>query len=529
MTRRTAYLIGAMFVVTAAVTAARVFMRPSPIPGQYADVTTRPSIRPDYVDVTIPPNIAPMNFMVQEAGRAFSARISGAAGEVIEVGARGNKIVIPPDKWKLLLAANTGREITIEVFARGDDGRWRRFAPIHNRVAAEPIDGYLVYRLLDPSIHAWREVGLYQSDLETGQQTRILHSSPIHGNCCNCHTFGQNRADRMILHVRPNPERISAGMVVVRGGEIEKVDTRTTFYPSPAGFAAWHPSGKVLAVSVNNIKLFAHGATPEVRDQVDMDSDLAIYDLAERKMTFPPKLAVPDRLETFPAWSPDGKWLYFCSAPLLWTSPRDPTATSQPTVPPARYKEVQYDLMRVSYDAPTGNLGDVETVLSAAQTGKSVLEPKVSPDGRFVLLAMCHDGDVPIYRKDADLYLLNLDTRKWKRLDKCDSDMTEAWHSWSSNGRWIAFTSKRDDGTYARPYICHIDADGQDSKAFIMPQEDPAYYDSLMMTYNIPELVTGPVPVTERQLVEVIGRPSKAPSSMPVTGATPSAGGGTEQ
>ena len=48
------------------------------------------------------------------------------------------------------------------------------------------------------------------------------------------------------------------------------------------------------------------------------------------------------RLKSYPTWSPDGRHLYYCSASTLWGD--------RSAVPPVRYAEVKYDLMRIGYD-----------------------------------------------------------------------------------------------------------------------------------------------------------------------------------
>ena len=82
---------------------------------------------------------------------------------------------------------------------------------------------------------------------------------------------------------------------------------------------------------------------------VDLDSALVCYRVKDGKATAVPELADKDKLETYPAWSPDGKYLYYCSAPILW---KDRNA-----VPPENYDKVKYDLRRISYDAADGPLG----------------------------------------------------------------------------------------------------------------------------------------------------------------------------
>ena len=98
-----------------------------------------------------------------------------------------------------------------------------------------------------------------------------------------------------------------------------------------------------------------------------------------------------------------------------------------------------------------------------------------------------HDyGCFPIWHKEADLQSINLSDFRVQPM-KVNSDFTESYHSWSANGRWLVFSSKRDDGRSARPYIAYVDENGLAQKPFILPQEDPQFYSRFLKTYNIPE------------------------------------------
>ena len=64
----------------------------------------------------------------------------------------------------------------------------------------------------------------------------------------------------------------------------------------------------------------------------------------------------------------------------------------------------------------------------------------------------------------------------------------------------MVFSSRRDDGLYTKPYVGYVDADGRAHKPFLLPQKEPGeYYDALMFSYNIPELVSGKVQIDGRE------------------------------
>ena len=64
----------------------------------------------------------------------------------------------------------------------------------------------------------------------------------------------------------------------------------------------------------------------------------------------------------------------------------------------------------------------------------------------------------------------------------------------------MIFSSRRIDGLYTRPYIAYIGKDGKVGKPFLLPQKDTEFYDRFMMSYNIPEFITGKVKVGGRVL-----------------------------
>jgi hypothetical protein len=101
---------------------------------------------------------------------------------------------------------------------------------------------------------------------------------------------------------------------------------------------------------------------------------------------------------------------------------------------------------------------------------------------------------------------MDLETRRMRRLE-INSDQSDSWHCWSSNSRWIVFSSKRRDQLFTRPYFSHVDQQGHCSKPFLLPQRDPRFYDAFVKTYNLPEFVRDPVTVTPDDLARGVLNP----------------------
>jgi hypothetical protein len=363
------------------------------------------------------------------------------------------------------------------------DGQWQQFRPIVNHVAEHEIDGHLVYRLIGPVHNKWTEMFIRQRDLATYEDAVLLEGRGVSGGVCiNCHAFAANDGRRMAVGLRGG----SPGSAVLLAA-----DTRVTKLATAFGYTAWHPSGRLAAYSTNKVRQFFHEAGPDVRDVVDLAASLAYFRIEARMSKRVPGASDDQHLATYPTWSPDGRNLYFCRAPRRWGE--------QETVPPERYAEVKYDLMRIAYDIEADRWGVPETILSAEQTGLSILLPRISPDGRFLLFCMCRYGCFPAFQAASDLYLLDLAHGTYTKCP-VNSEFSESWHSWSSNSRWIAFSSKRAGGTFTRCYLSFCDEFGQMHKPFLVPQRDPQLYDSLLKTISVPELLAHPVAISPKAL-----------------------------
>ena len=488
---------------------------PVGVPTAATPVGRTPAISPDYVDCVIPPNIAPLNFLVEEDGSDVRAEVHGPRGDGFVVAGDDRAIRLPQDKWRPLLKANVGGEIRFDVYVRDPEGEWLKFDTITNRVASEPVDPYLVYRLLGPLHNYWKDMGVYQRDLESFDKTPVLRSAEVaeEGPCFNCHTFVQNDPSQMSLQLRATS---GPAMLIGRDGKLTSVDTRTELSPSPAAYTSWHPSGAAAAFSANTLSL-QHKTAGQSREVFDANSDLGVYLVASNTVLAPRGIADPDYLETFPAWSHDGAYLYFSRAKRTW-----PADIARHEVP-EDYKTIRYDLMRIAFDIQTGQWGEPEVLLAAEELGKTLLEARPSPDGRFLLFTTADYGNFPVWSEESDLHMLDLASGEHRRL-AANSDHAETWHSWSSNGRWIVFSSKRTDGVmFARPHLSYIDQAGRSHKPVLVPQEDPAFYGQLAKTYNAPELATSRIPFTEAQFVATVRAAGSSPKAtlVPAPGDLP--------
>ncbi|MDH7599640.1 MAG: hypothetical protein QHH07_08430 [Sedimentisphaerales bacterium] len=454
------------------------------------EVDRAPRIWPDLCDITIPVNIAPTNFLVLESGQPYYIRIWSRCGRPIEGSFQSGRIKIPIKQWRRLLRANPGEDLHIQVYVRQDAGRWLSFQPIRMHIAQDPVDPYLVYRLIRPLFIYVGKMGLYQRDLTSFSERAILLNNMAGGNCINCHAFHAYNPDRMIFHMRAGGP--GTYMIMAYDGQLAKVDTRTQIN-HPTSYRCWHPNGRVIAFAFNTVRQVFH-AVGHTRDVYDRASDLLLYDIQTRTITTCPGISSPARMETYPEWSPDGRYLYFCSGPAL----EDVNNLPQP------HTAMRYDLMRIGYDPVTGSWGGLEMVLNASQMGLSAAHPKISPDGRYLLLSVSECTYFPLYRQESGLYLLDLQTGQFRNAEKINSPAAEGYHCWSSNGRWVVFSSKRADGQCTHLYLAYFDRDGNFHKPFMLPQEDPAFECRRVVVYNLPEFVKGPISISKGALIKTV-------------------------
>ena len=467
--------------------------RPVQVPEQYKQLTLLPKIYPEYADVTIPVNIAPLSFELLPKVDEAVIRYSAEGSEIV---CGGVKACPDVEEWHALTSSAKGKDITVEVFA-SKDGQWHRFQPFFLHVSPDSIDPYLSYRLISPSYVSYEELTLNQRCLENYDEQvmvdNMLCSTESGGQCVNCHNFQQYNPDRMQFHAR----QAHGGTVIIYDGKAEKINIHGDSLISSGVYPSWHPTLPLIAYSTNKTMQSFHTSDINKIEVLDSESDLILYDVEHHEVG---KIShEPNELEIFPFWAPDGKTLYFCSAHFEYEN--DTVDLSEITM---RAKEVKYNIYRMAFDPAAKTFGPREIVFDAAAEGKSATLPRISPDGRWLLFTLGEWGCFHIRHRDADLWMIDLQNGEAKPMDALNSDNTESYHSWSSNGRWVVFSSRRNDGVFTRPFIAHVDAQGRASKPFELPSENPDYHQQLIKSYNVPELMRGPVTFTPQQMADIL-------------------------
>jgi tricorn protease-like protein len=302
----------------------------------------------------------------------------------------------------------------------------------------------------------------------------------------NCHTFNRNNPNEWLFHVRGS----NGGTVIYKDGLIRKMEFPVPEIISAGAYCNWHPDGRKIAFAVNKIKqnYYLSGYSDKMKEVFDLESDIVLYDTETNIVSSFPQTC-SDQRENLPVWSADGKYLYFISA--------EPYVANLPN------EKNLYSLLQVAYDAETNTMGEPELLISSDEINGSIAFPSVSPDGRFMLFCRADFGYFPINNKSADVYLMDLQTKEYHKAP-INSPESESYISWSDNSHWFVFNSRRFDGMTSKPFICHIDSNGEFSKPFVIPQKKADYYAIDHRTFCRPELLKERVSLSFRDLQPAI-------------------------
>ena len=429
-------------------------------------------IFPDYTDITLPCNIAPLNFQVDGA-KALQLKMEGRHIHIFH--AQGPRMQFPMKEWKALMREEAGNRIQLKLEVRYKDGRIR-YAPFTWDISPDSLDRYLSYRLIEPAYEVWNVLSVEERDVETFT-TRLLADNTLVGRTCiNCHTANRGDGPQVsFMHVRGK----QGGTLYSRNGEMRKLNTATDSTAGAAVYGEISSDGRYGIFTTADIRPILHSGRQNKLEVFDASSDLILLDFEKGTVTDSPLVKGPEFQETFPCWSADGKTIYFCRAQSL----PQPESTF----------DMHYDLYAIGFDPATGRLGDTLTkVVDATAIGKSISFPKCSPDGRHILMTVSDYGTFPIWHHETDLWLYDIPTGTLSTPEAVNGKYGDSYHCWSSSGRWICWASKRDDRLYGRPYFAHVNPDGQVSKPFVLPQKNPESYLTTLKSYNIPELYRFP-------------------------------------
>jgi len=484
-------------IVLLALVAAACSKGPGP---DCAQSDIQPDIFPDYRDIAIPCNIAPMNFMIDGKADAYCTELE-IGSEKLSV--KGQKVRIKEKDWRRLTDSGHG---DIRVTVHMKNGRkWTAMKPFLMTLS-DSIDPYISYRRIPVAVESYEILDLCQRNITNFDENIFFSNTMVqdneHGTCVNCHHYGNYHTDNMQFHVR----QYKGGTVLSINGELRKVNMKTDSTMSAGVYPSWHPTHDYIAYSNNKTHQSVHAMSHDKLEVIDEENDIVLYNIRDNAVS--PIETDSSELECFPGWSADGRTLYYVSA--HYEAPYGPGRKDRIFLD---RKSLHFNLYGKPFDPDTRTWGPHYLVYDAAAVDSSMTWPRLSPDGRYMMTCISTHGIFPLDQIASDLFLFDFKEGKARRIDEINSRYAESYHVWSSNSKWIMYSTRREDGVHTRLYFSHIDENGNFSKPFALPQKDPEFNRSFLYAFNIPEFMVEPVRYSARELAQFVSDNDAVPAA----------------
>jgi len=431
----------------------------------------------------------------------------GAGAEVLKDAADAPRWRPSAERWAELKRKSLERDLEVTVrrasasgasppatAAAGDASA--PSARVRFRTSKDPVSDALFYRevplpflkaVQDPSKIRWR---FGTVDMEDGPPV-VLKDLPV---CGNCHSFaddgsvlgldvdyGNDKGGYGILPV--SEHMVLSDDKIITWADYEREDGELTF----GLLSRVSPTGRYVISTVKDRSVFV--AMPDLMISqlfFPIKGILVVYDRETGTFAPLPGADDPQYVQTNAAWSPDGKEIVFARAKAHKSErleQQNAALLDASDVPEFTVEQQPflYDLYRIPFDGGKG--GTAVPLEGASGNGMSNYFPKYSPDGKWIVFT--RSRSYMLLQPDSELWIVPAAGGAARRLTYNTARMN-SWHSWSSNGRWLVFSSKV-NGPYTQLFLTHIDENGNDSPPVLLER-----FTSPDRAANIPEFVKLP-------------------------------------
>lgn len=399
-------------------------------------------------------------------------------------------------QWHQIKQGSSGKSARLVVAGLNQAGKVISSGYVNFETSIDPVGDAIFYRevplpfidaVKDPSQIRWR----FGSVDSQKRPPIVLEKLPV---CGNCHSFsgdgktlgldvdyGNDKGGYAILDVEK--EMVLNDEKIITWSDYKREDEEQTF----GLLSQVSPDGRYIISTVKDRAVFV--ATPGIEYSqlfFPIKGILVVYDREKKTYTALPGADDPNYVQSNPTWSPDGKYVVFARAKAYQkNSIANATSVllSEKDVPEFTEdrEPYKYDLYRVPFNAGKG--GKAEPIKGASQNGKSNFFAKFSPDGKWIVYTQAEN--YMLLMPDSELYIIPAEGGKARRLQANTSNMN-SWHSFSSNSRWLVFSSKVNT-PYTQLFLTHIDENGNSSPPVVLDR-----FTGVDRAANIPEFV--PIP-----------------------------------
>ena len=404
--------------------------------------------------------------------------------------------------WASIKQRSVERDAQVAIVGVGPDAKAASSASVRIRTSTDPVGDSIFYRevplpfisaVQDPARIRWRFGAI---DSETAPPI-VLEDLPV---CGNCHSFsgdgsvlgldvdyGNDKGAYAILPV--SKEMVLNDEKIITWNDFKKGDGEATF----GLLSQVSPDGRYVISTVKDRAVFV--ATPDIwYSQLffPIKGILVVYDTQTGTFKPLPGADDPEYVQSNPTWSRDGKSIVFARTKAYR---KDVVANatsvllSEKDVPEfVNDKEpFKFDLYRVPFNDGRG--GKAEPIKGASHNGKSNYFAKFSPDGKWIIF--CKAENYMLLMPDSELYIIPAEGGEARRL-RANTPRMNSWHSWSSNGRWLVFSSKANTA-YTQLFLTHIDENGESTPPVVLER-----FTGADRAANIPEFVPLPAEAIAR-------------------------------
>jgi len=318
--------------------------------------------------------------------------------------------------------------------------------------------------------------------------------------CANCHSFSKEGSILAMDVDYASDKGSYVSTKIKERVELKKRDViswsdfkREEKEPTFGLLSQISPDGRYLISTVKDVSVFV--AVPEIeysQQFFPIRGILAVYDRQEKRFFALPGADDPNFVQSNPTWTPDGKAIVFARAKAVKLKGERSTSAVISNDNMSRLlqydrfsfkrgggQKYRYDLYRIPFNAGKG--GEAKPIPGASQNGKSNYFAKFSPDGKWMVF--CQADSFMLLQPDSALYILPTAGGSPRRLISNAEGKMNSWHSFSPNGRWLVFSSKR-GGPYTQLWLSHIDEQGRDRPAVLLE-----WFNDANRAVNIPEFV----------------------------------------
>jgi tetratricopeptide (TPR) repeat protein len=319
----------------------------------------------------------------------------------------------------------------------------------------------------------------------------VLQNLPV---CGNCHSFADNGSvlgldvdygnDKGAYGIMPVAKHmVMDDAKIITWADFKRTDGELTF----GLLSRVSPTGRYVISTVKDRSVFV--AIPDLMISqlfFPIKGILVVYDRETKTYAALPGADDPQYVQTNAVWSPDGSEIVFARTKAHRTEHLDQQNSAlvdEKDVPEftVEKKPFRYDLYRIPFNGGRG--GTPVPLEGAAGNGMSNYFPKYSPDGKWIVFTQ--SKSYMLLQPDSELYIIPTAGGPARRL-RHNTPRMNSWHSWSSNSRWLVFSSKV-NGPYTQLFLTHIDEDGNDSPPVLLER-----FTSPDRAANIPEFVKLP-------------------------------------